>query len=81
MARLEGKRALITGSASGIGRATARLFANEGARLTLCDIKSEENKRLAEEICSSGGEALPIQIDVGDPEATKSQNKTPHFSF
>ena len=72
MGRLEGKRALITGSASGIGRATARLFANEGARLTLCDIKSKENKRLAEEIVSSGGEALPIQTDVGDPEAMKT---------
>ena len=72
MGRLEGKRALITGSASGIGRATARLFANEGARLTLCDIKSKENKRLAEEIISSGGEALSIQTDVGDPEAMKT---------
>ncbi len=72
MGRLEGKRALITGSASGIGRATARLFANEGARLTLCDIKPEENNRLAEEIISSGGEALSIQTDVGDPEAMKT---------
>ena len=72
MGRLEGKRALITGSASGIGRATARLFANEGARLTLCDIKSKENKKLAEEIISSGGEALSIQTDVGDPEAMKT---------
>ena len=72
MGRLEGKRALITGSASGIGRAAARLFASEGARLTLCDIKSKENERLAEEIRSRGGEALSIQTDVGDPEAMQT---------
>jgi NAD(P)-dependent dehydrogenase (short-subunit alcohol dehydrogenase family) len=72
MARLEGKRALITGSASGIGRAAARLFATEGARLTLCDIKSKENEILAEEINSGGGEALSIQTDVGDPEAMRT---------
>ena len=69
MGRLDGKRVLITGSASGIGRASAKLFANEGARLTLCDIKSKENETLAEEIRSSGTEALPISTDVGDPEA------------
>jgi NAD(P)-dependent dehydrogenase (short-subunit alcohol dehydrogenase family) len=69
MDRLSGKRALITGSASGIGRATAKLFANEGARLILCDITIEENENLAEEIRSNGGEALAIPTDVGDPEA------------
>ena len=72
MGRLEGKRVLITGSANGIGRAAAKLFANEGARLTLCDIKSEENERLAEEIRSSGGEALSIPTDVGDPDAMQT---------
>jgi NAD(P)-dependent dehydrogenase (short-subunit alcohol dehydrogenase family) len=72
MGRLEGKRALITGSANGIGRAAARLFASEGARLTLCDIKSKENEILAEEIRSRGGEALSIQTDVGDPEAMQT---------
>jgi len=72
MGRLEGKRALITGSASGIGRAAAKLFAKEGARLTLCDIKLEENNGLAEEIRSTGGEALPIHTDVGDPEAMQT---------
>ena len=72
MGRLDGKRALITGSASGIGRATARLFAKEGARLTLCDIKAEENDGLAEEIRDMGGEALAIHVDVGDPEAMQT---------
>ena len=75
MGRLDGKRALITGSASGIGRATAKLFANEGALLTLCDIKSKENETLAEEIRSTGGEALSIRTDVGDPEAMQTAFK------
>ena len=44
----------------------------EGARLTLCDIKLEENNGLAEEIRSTGGEALPIHTDVGDPEAMQT---------
>ena len=69
MNRLEGKMVLITGSASGIGRATAKLFAKEGARLTLCDIKASENDSLAKEIQSDGGEALAIPTDVGEPEA------------
>ena len=75
MGRLEGKRALITGSASGIGRATAKLFASEGARLTLCDIKSKENETLAKEIRNSGGEALPISTDVGDSAAMETAFK------
>ena len=75
MGKLDGKRALITGSASGIGRATATLFANEGALLTLCDIKSRENETLAEEIRGSGGEALPITTDVGDPVAMQTAFK------
>ena len=53
--RLQGKRTLITGTASGIGRAAARLFAAEGARLTLCDRLAAENQQLADEIVSGGG--------------------------
>ncbi|MDP7220844.1 MAG: SDR family NAD(P)-dependent oxidoreductase, partial [Arenicellales bacterium] len=59
--RLQGKRTLITGTASGIGRAAARLFAAEGARLTLCDRQTAENQQLADEIVSGGGIAQAIQ--------------------
>jgi NAD(P)-dependent dehydrogenase (short-subunit alcohol dehydrogenase family) len=72
MNRLENKRVLITGSANGIGRATAKLFAMEGARLTLCDIKTKENENLADEIRNKGGEALAISTDVGEPEAMQA---------
>ena len=63
---LEGKAALITGAASGIGRATALLFAEQGARLVLADLDdpgTEETARLAGE---RGGEGLPVHCDVSD---------------
>ena len=68
MGRLKGKRVLITGSASGIGRAAARLFAAEGAELTLCDRDHLQNENLAHEIDRVGGQVQAIQTDVGEPD-------------
>ena len=68
MGRLTNKRVLITGSASGIGRATARLFAAEGAQLTLCDRDHLQNTNLAREIDGTGGQVQAIQTDVGEPD-------------
>ena len=68
MGRLTNKRVLITGSASGIGRATARLFAAEGAQLTLCDRDHLQNENLAHEIDGVGGQVQAIQTDVGEPD-------------
>ena len=68
MGRLTNKRVLITGSASGIGRATARLFAAEGAQLTLCDRDHLQNENLAHEIDETGGQVQAIQTDVGEPD-------------
>jgi len=65
--RLRDKRVLITGSASGIGRAAAQLFAAEGARLTLCDRDHEQNESLAAGITGTGGQAQAVQTDVGEP--------------
>jgi len=59
---------LITGSASGIGRAAARLFAAEGAQLTLCDRDHLQNENLAHEIDEAGGQVQAIQTDVGEPD-------------
>jgi NAD(P)-dependent dehydrogenase (short-subunit alcohol dehydrogenase family) len=58
------KVALITGAASGIGRATAHLFAREGAALVLADVKADAGQRVADDIAQSGGRAFFEGIDV-----------------
>lgn len=62
--RLEGKVAIITGAGSGIGRASALLFAEEGARLVLGD-KSEAVHETARLVAAAGGTALAQQMDAG----------------
>jgi NAD(P)-dependent dehydrogenase (short-subunit alcohol dehydrogenase family) len=62
--RLLGKVALITGAGSGIGAATARAFADEGAQLALADLGRESVDRLASDIARAGGEALATAADV-----------------
>src|ERR1017187_977811 len=62
--RLAGKIALITGGASGIGRATALLFAREGAAIGLADVNVDAGQRVADEIARSGGRAFFEPIDV-----------------
>ncbi len=64
--RLAGKVALITGASRGIGAATARLFAQEGARVVLAARNEEAIAQLAEEIRAGGGEALTVQADVSN---------------
>ena len=71
MPRLEGKRAVITGAASGIGQACARLFAAEGARVTLCDINMDAGECAAEEIRRKGFDATFKQTDVGDESSMR----------
>ena len=71
MPRLEGKRAVITGAASGIGQACARLFAAEGARVTLCDINTDAGECTAEEIRRKGFDATFKQTDVGDESSMR----------
>jgi 3alpha(or 20beta)-hydroxysteroid dehydrogenase len=63
MARLEGKVALVTGGARGMGAATARLFAAEGAKVVITDVLDQEGEQLAQEL---GGAALFMHHDVSD---------------
>jgi NAD(P)-dependent dehydrogenase (short-subunit alcohol dehydrogenase family) len=69
---LEGKSALVTGGASGIGRATALAFAREGARVAVADIMQDAAQRTVAEIEAMGGQALAIACDVTDDDAVKA---------
>lgn len=62
--RLEGKNAIITGGASGIGRAICELFAEEGARLTIADIDTDGGEQTLANVKAAGGEAQFITTDV-----------------
>jgi 3(or 17)beta-hydroxysteroid dehydrogenase len=64
MPRLAGKVAIITGAASGIGQATAKLFAREGAKVVAVDMEEQAGKQTAESIIAEGGEATFIKADV-----------------
>ena len=62
--RLTGRVALITGTASGIGRAAALRFAAEGARIAAVDMVEEANAETAEMVIQQGGEAVAVRADV-----------------
>lgn len=64
MYRLDGRVALISGAASGMGRAQALLFAEAGARVCIADIEEDRGRRVAAEVMESGGHAIFRRVDV-----------------
>ena len=72
MNRLQDKVAVITGAASGIGAATAKLFALEGAKVVIADIQGEKAAQVAQEICEAGGVAIAVTMDITDSEQVKA---------
>ena len=68
MKRLKGKTALITGGNSGVGEATAMLFAREGADVVITARRGEQLKIVAEKIKAEGGSVLAIRGDVSNPD-------------
>ncbi|HEV2540600.1 MAG TPA: 3-hydroxybutyrate dehydrogenase [Frateuria sp.] len=72
MAQLEGKVALITGAASGIGKAIAELYAREGAAVGIADINQQAAEATAEAIRAAGGRAMGVAMDVTDEQAVEA---------
>ena len=64
--RVQGKVAIITGGASGIGRATALTLAREGAAVALADLDADGVQRVTEEVAAAGADAIGLQADAAD---------------
>ena len=64
MGRLDGKVAVVTGSARGIGAGVARVFAREGAAVVISDILDEEGERYAQQLRDKGGKAAFVHLDA-----------------
>ncbi len=72
MGKLDGKTALVTGGALGIGKATCQLLAKEGATVVVTDLKDEEGQAVAAQIEKQGGSAMFMHLDVSDPNQVEA---------
>jgi len=68
----QGKVAVVTGAGSGIGKATAELYSQHGAKVVVSDISLEHGKQTVDDIKAKGGDATFIACDVADPKACKN---------
>ncbi len=66
--RLENDVAIVTGAGRGIGTAIARRLAAEGARVVVADLDETSARRLADELCAKGSQAVAVAVDVGEPQ-------------
>lgn len=73
---MEGKAVVVTGSATGIGRAIARRFAAEGARVVVADLDLDRAASVAGDLAERGGEAIPVYVDIADPRAVAAMMDT-----
>ena len=79
--RLENKVALITGAGSGIGRESALLFAQEGARIVVADVNDQAGQAVVEELKAAGGEAVYVHSDVSKAADAEGMIRTAEESF
>jgi NAD(P)-dependent dehydrogenase (short-subunit alcohol dehydrogenase family) len=79
--RLQDKVAVITGGGSGIGRATAELFAQQGASVIVADYQAETAQAVADQIERDGGRAKAVTVDVAQPEQVEAMIQTALLTF
>src|SRR6202045_1602033 len=72
MARLDGKVALITGAGTGIGRATARAMAAEGAKVVVAEIYAEAGEQTAQIVAQAGGDCIAVATDVTQEDSVRA---------
>ncbi|QRV16449.1 SDR family NAD(P)-dependent oxidoreductase [Haloterrigena salifodinae] len=76
MKLVEDRVAVVTGAASGIGRTTAKTFADHGASVVVADVDADAGAETVAEIADDGGEATFVQTDVSDPDDAKAMIET-----
>lgn len=81
MGRLDGKVALITGGASGMGMVASKLFASEGAKVVLTDVADEAGEAVAQQIAGSGGDARYVHADVSSEAEAKAMVEAAMTAF
>ena len=74
--QVEGSVAIVTGGASGLGRASAMLLSDKGAKLVVADRDSAKAREVKEEIAARGGAAIAVAVDVGDSRAVSALVET-----
>ena len=74
--RLDGKVAIVTGAAGGIGEAYARGLAESGASVAIADLNAAGAKQVAEKLSADGHAAIAVTVDVGSQESTKAMAQT-----
>jgi len=81
MGKLEGKVAIVTGAGSGMGRAIAKLYAEEGAKVILADWNENNMNETLEEILSASGEAVAIKTDIAKEADVEAMMKKANDEF
>jgi acetoin reductase-like protein len=74
--KLEGKVAIVTGAASGMGRAIALRYAQEGAHVVIADLNQAAGQKVADEITGAGGKAVAVAVDVRNQEQVQAMVDT-----